>query len=66
MFATRESLLAGLEAQVASKWIPNSLFDWTAYLLALVFLTRLQLPAHLLALVILNILYLFWAHSLQF
>ncbi len=66
MLAARESLLAGLQTQVTTEGVSHSLFDGTANLLALVFLTRLQLTTYFLALVMLNIFYLFWRHHLQF
>ena len=66
MLAARESLLAGLQAQVTAEGVSHSLFDGTADLLALVFLTRLQLTTYFLALVMLDIFYFFCGHHLQF
>lgn len=51
---------------MTAKRISYSFFDRTTYLFALVFLTRLQLPTYFLALVILNILNILWAHHLKF
>lgn len=66
MLAARESLLAGLQAQVTAEGVSHSLFDGTANLLALVLLTRLELTTYFLALVMLDIFYLLWRHHLQF
>ena len=66
MLSARESLLAGLQTQVTTEGVSHSLFDRTANLLALVLLARLQLTAYFLALVMLDIFYLFWRHHLQF
>ena len=66
MLAARESLLAGLQAQVTAEGVSHSLFNGTADLLALVFLARLELTTYFLALVMLDIFYLFWRHHLQF
>jgi len=50
VLATRKRLVAGLETQMPSEGVSNSLLDRAAYLLALVLLATLELPAHLLAL----------------
>ena len=65
VFSTRKSLIASLEAKMPAQRIMNSFFNWTAYLLAFVFLAWLLLIAYLLAFEVFDFLYFLRVHQQQ-